>query len=224
MSSLWGSGMTVIALTGGVAAGKTTVTEVLSARGALVIDADVLARRVVEPGTPGLEEVREHFGPDVLDSSGSLDRGALGHLVFQDSEARAALNAIVHPRVKQLYDEELRAVPVTAPETVVVYAVPLLAEARSASEFDAVIVVHAPKDTRIRRLLEHRGFSEEDARARVAAQVSDDVRLAMADSILDSSGDLVSTQSAAHQLYDELVALWPDRLSELSRHFPRVHS
>jgi len=216
--------MTVVALTGGVAAGKTTVTDVLAVRGAWVIDADVLARRAVEPGTQALEEIQARFGPNVLDSSGSLDRGALGRVVFQDAGARADLNAIVHPRVKALYDEELAAVQAGSPETVVVYAVPLLAEARSASEFDAIIVVDAPEDLRIRRLEEHRGLSHEDARSRVAAQVSDDTRLAMADSILDASGDLERTQRAAHELYDELVALWPDRLSELSRHFPRVDS
>jgi dephospho-CoA kinase len=216
--------MTVVALTGGVAAGKTTVTDVLAVRGAWVIDADVLARRAVEPGTQALEEIQARFGPNVLDSSGSLDRGALGRVVFQDPGARADLNAIVHPRVKALYDEELATVQAGSPETVVVYAVPLLAEARSASEFDAIIVVDAPEDLRIRRLEEHRGLSHEDARSRVAAQVSDDTRLAMADSILDASGDLERTQRAAHELYDELVALWPDRLSELSRHFPRVDS
>jgi dephospho-CoA kinase len=216
--------MTVVALTGGVAAGKTTVTDVLAVRGAWVIDADVLARRAVEPGTQALEEIQARFGPNVLDSSGSLDRGALGRVVFQDPGARADLNAIVHPRVKALYDEELAAVQAGSPETVVVYAVPLLAEARSASEFDVIIVVDAPEDLRIRRLEEHRGLSHEDARSRVAAQVSDDTRLAMADSILDASGDLERTQRAAHELYDELVALWPDRLSELSRHFPRVDS
>jgi dephospho-CoA kinase len=219
-----GSGMTVVALTGGVAAGKTTVTEILSARGALIIDADVLARRVVEPGTPGLEEIRRHFGTAVLDSSGSLDREALGQVVFQDPEARTALNAIIHPRVKQLYDEELAAIQAQSPETVAVYAVPLLAEARSASEFDAIVVVHAPEEIRIRRLQEHRGLSEDEARARIAAQASDDTRLAMADSVLDSSGDLEHTQRGAHELYEELAKLWPDRLSELSRHFPRVDS
>jgi len=224
MSFVWGSGMTVVALTGGVAAGKTTVTDVLSARGAWIIDADVLARRAVEPGTPALAEIQARFGPSVLDSSGSLDRGALGRVVFQDPGARADLNAIVHPRVKSLYDEELAAVQAESPETVVVYAVPLLAEARSASEFDAIVVVHAPEGTRIKRLQEHRALSEEDARSRVAAQVSDDTRVAIANSVLDSSGDLERTQRAAHELFDELKALWPDRLGELSRHFPRVDS
>ncbi|HEV8013127.1 MAG TPA: dephospho-CoA kinase, partial [Pontimonas sp.] len=165
--------MTIVALTGGVAAGKTTVTEILSARGARVIDADILARAAVAPGSPALQEIGERFGPDVFDATGSLNREALGRVVFQDSDARAALNAIVHPRVRELYEAEVAALGAESPNAVAVYAVPLLAEARSASEFDAVIVVHAPEKVRAARLQEHRGLSEKDARARVSAQVSD---------------------------------------------------
>jgi len=216
--------MTVVAVTGGVAAGKTTVSEVLSQRGARVIDADILARVAVEPGSPALHDIRERFGADVFDSEGALNREALGQVVFGDSQAREALNAIVHPRVKELYDAEVAAIQRDSPDSVLVYAVPLLAEARAASEFDAVIVVHAPAEVRIARLQEHRAFSEEDARARVGSQVSDDVRLAMADSIVDASGTLESTQHAAHELFDELEDLWPDRLQELSRRFPRAGS
>lgn len=216
--------MTIVALTGGVAAGKTTVADVLSARGARVIDADILARAAVAPGSPALQKIGERFGADVFDATGSLDREALGRVVFQDSEARAALNAIVHPRVKELYDLEVAALAAESPDAVIVYAVPLLAEARSASEFDAVIVVHAPKGERLARLKEHRGFSDDEARARVDSQVSDEARLAMADSVVDSSGSLEQTERAAHELFDELEDLWPNRLSELSRRFPRVSS
>jgi len=216
--------MTVVALTGGVAAGKTTVTDILSARGARVIDADILARAAVQPGSPALQGIQEKFGADVLDSTGSLNREALGKLVFHYPDAREALNAIVHPRVRELYKAELSAIQAETPDAVVVYAVPLLAEARSVSEFDAVIVAHAPEEVRLARLQEHRGFSEEDARARVGSQVSDDARLAMADSVVDCSGRLEETRSAAHELFDELEDLWPDRLQELSRRFPRVGS
>ena len=216
--------MTVVALTGGVAAGKTTVTDILSARGARVIDADILARAAVQPGSPALQGIQEKFGADVLDSTGSLNREALGKLVFHDPDAREALNAIVHPRVRELYKAELSAIQAETPDAVVVYAVPLLAEARSVSEFDAVIVAHAPEEVRLARLQEHRGFSEEDARARVGSQVSDEARLAMADSVVDCSGSLEETRSAAHELFDELEDLWPDRLQELSRRFPRVGS
>ena len=190
--------MTVVALTGGVAAGKTTVTDILSARGARVIDADILARAAVQPGSPALQGIQEKFGADVLDSTGSLNLEALGKLIFHDPDAREALNAIVHPRVRELYDAELSAIQAETPDAVVVYAVPLLAEARSVSEFDAVIVAHAPEEVRLARLQEHRGFSEEDARARVGSQVSDDARLAMADSVVDCSGSLEETRSAAH--------------------------
>ena len=216
--------MTVVALTGGVAAGKTTVTDILSARGARVIDADILARAAVQPGSPALQGIQEKFGADVLDSTGSLNREALGKLIFHDPDAREALNAIVHPRVRELYEAELSAIQAETPDAVVVYAVPLLAEARSVSEFDAVIVAHAPEEVRLARLQEHRGFSEEDARARVGSQVSDEARLAMADSVVDCSGSLEETRSAAHELFDELEDFWPDRLQELSRRFPRVGS
>ena len=216
--------MTVVALTGGVAAGKTTVTDILSARGARVIDADILARAAVQPGSPALQGIQEKFGADVLDSTGSLNREALGKLIFHNPDAREALNAIVHPRVRELYKAELSAIQAETPDAVVVYAVPLLAEARSVSEFDAVIVAHAPEEVRLARLQEHRGFSEEDARARVGSQVSDEARLAMADSVVDCSGSLEETRSAAHELFDELEDLWPDRLHELSRRFPRVGS
>ena len=216
--------MTVVALTGGVAAGKTTVTDILSSRGARVIDADILARQAVQPGSPALQGIQEKFGADVLDSTGSLNREALGKLIFHDPDAREALNAIVHPRVRELYEAELSAIQAETPDAVVVYAVPLLAEARSVSEFDAVIVAHAPEEVRLARLQEHRGFSEEDARARVGSQVSDEARLAMADSVVDCSGSLEETRSVAHELFDELEDLWPDRLQELSRRFPRVGS
>ena len=216
--------MTVVALTGGIAAGKTTVTDILSARGARVIDADILARQAVQPGSPALQGIQEKFGADVLDSTGSLNREALGKLIFHDPDAREALNAIVHPRVRELYEAELSAIQAETPDAVVVYAVPLLAEARSVSEFDAVIVAHAPEEVRLARLQEHRGFSEEDARARVGSQVSDEARLAMADSVVDCSGSLEETRSVAHELFDELEDLWPDRLQELSRRFPRVGS
>ena len=212
--------MTIVALTGGVAAGKSTVTEVLSSLGAHIIDADVLARKAVEPDTPAFEQIVARFGPVVVDESGGLDRSALGDIVFRDTQAREALNAIVHPQVKKLYDQAL-ADALHNPGRVTVYAVPLLAEARSTTEFDAVIVVDAPAETRVARLREHRGLTEEQARSRVDVQVRDDERVALADSVVDVSGDLAQKQRAARELYGELVSLWPDRLSELSRRFPR---
>jgi dephospho-CoA kinase len=216
--------MTVVALTGGVGAGKSTVAEVLASRGAHIIDADLLARQAVEPGSKALEEIAARFGPGVLDEKGHLDRGKLGAIVFSDASARSALNDIVHPQVKKLYDEALAMAELERPNTVIVYVVPLLAEARQVSEFDSVIVVHAPAAMRVQRLMEYRGMSSAEARERVDAQVSDEERLSLAHVVLDASGDLDSTKHAAHQLYEELVSYWPDRLSELSRHFPRDES
>ena len=214
--------MTVVALTGGVGAGKSTVAEVLASRGAHIIDADLLARQAVEPGSKALEEIAARFGPTVLDEKGHLDRGKLGAIVFSDASARSALNDIVHPQVKKLYDEAIAELERT--NTVIVYVVPLLAEARQVSEFDSVIVVHAPAAMRVQRLMEYRGMSSAEARERVDAQVSDEERLSLAHVVLDASGDLDSTKHAAHQLYEELVSHWPDRLSELSRYFPRDES
>ena len=216
--------MTVVALTGGVGAGKSTVAEVLASLGAHIIDADVLARKAVEPGSQALEDIAARFGPSIVDENGHLDRGELGAIVFSDAGARSALNDIVHPQVKKLYDEALAMAEQEHPDTVIVYVVPLLAEARQVSEFDSVIVVHAPAEMRVQRLVEYRGMSAAEARERVDAQVSDDERLSVAQVVVDASGDLDSTKQAAHQLYEELVSHWPDRLGELPRHFPRDES
>ena len=216
--------MTVVALTGGVGAGKSTVTDVLRSLGCIVIDADVLARAAVEPGTEALRLIEHTFGSSVVDSSGHLDRAALADLVFRDPAARQALNDIVHPQVKRLYDEAVAEASRDHPHTAIVYAVPLLAEARKASEFDAIVVVHAPAAMRVERLQRNRNLSAQEAQERVDAQASDEERLALADSVLDASQDLETTIQAARQLYGELSELWPDRLSELSRQFPRPGS
>lgn len=216
--------MTVVALTGGVGAGKSTVAEVLASLGAHIIDADLLARKAVEPGSQALEDIAARFGPGTLDENGHLDRGELGAIVFRDADARSALNDIVHPQVKKLYDEALALAEQEHPDTVIVYVVPLLAEARQVSEFDSVIVVHAPAEMRVQRLVEYRGMSSAEARERVDAQVSDEERLSLAHVVLDASGDLDSTKQAAHQLYEDLASHWPSRLTELSRYFPRDES
>ena len=212
--------MTVVGLTGGVAAGKSTVSNVLARHGVIVIDADILAREAVAPGTPGFEAVIARFGDGVLDSEGSLNRAALGGIVFHDDTARAALNAIVHPRVRELYATAVAAAESSHPSTAIVYAVPLLAEARQADEFAAVVVVDAPAAQRTSRLVEFRGMSADDAAARVLSQASDDERRAMADSVVDATGTVERTERAAAQLAEQLIALWPDRLRELSKRFP----
>jgi len=196
----------VIGLTGGIAAGKSVVSARLASLGAVVIDADVLARDAVAPGSPGLMAVIARFGDAALAPDGSLDRAALGSLVFSDPAARADLNAIVHPEVHRLYAEALASIAASDPEAIVVYDVPLLVEARSADEFSAVIVVHASAPVRIDRLVALRGMDRASAHDRVEAQASDDERLAVADVVIDTSGTMQHTLQQVDALWERLVA------------------
>lgn len=192
-----------IAVTGGIGSGKSSVTALLASRGAVVIDADALAREVVEPGTPGLAAVVAEFGPEVLREDGSLDRAALAAIVFGDAERRTALEAIVHPLVGRRSHELLEAAPADA---LVVYDVPLLAESVElgrADGFDAVVVVTAPVETRVRRLVD-RGLAEADARARIAAQASEAARLGIADLVVDNSGDIADLEAEVERLWASL--------------------
>jgi len=181
----------VVGLTGGIGSGKSTVARLLAERGARVVDADVVARAVVAPGGPAHDAVVERFGADVVAGDGSLNRPALAALVFGDEAARRDLNGIVHPAV---HDEMLREVAAAAeadPEGVVVLDVPLLAEVgRERYPVAGVLVVDAPVDTAVARLVAERGFTPDDARARVAAQASREERLAIADEVIDNGGDL----------------------------------
>jgi len=195
-----------VALTGGIGSGKSTVAAALAARGALVVDADALAREVVEPGTPGLASVVAEFGPGALRPDGSLDRAALASIVFADPQRLAALEAIVHP----LVGRRSAALIEEAPEgAVVVYDVPLLAETANGDrsrvgEFDVVVVVEAPVETRIARLVA-RGLDEADARARIDAQASDEERRAIADHVLVNDGDLAALDAAVDELWTRLA-------------------
>jgi dephospho-CoA kinase len=172
-------------LTGGIAAGKSEVARLLRERGAVVIDADVLAREAVAPASPGLAAVVDAFGPGVLASDGSLDRPRLGQLVFADDDARHRLEEIVHPVVAARSAELMAAAP---PGSVVVHDVPLLVEKHLASSYDLVVVVDAPVSVQVDRLVSLRGLSERDARARVAAQATREERLAVADVVIDNAG------------------------------------
>ncbi len=174
-----------VGLTGGIGAGKSTVARRLADHGAVVVDADRIAREVVEPGTDGLAAVVEAFGPGVLDDDGRLDRPALGRVVFADEQARLRLNAIVHPRIAVRTHELFAAAPADA---VVVHDVPLLVENRLGAGYHLVLVVHAPAPERVRRLVTERGMAEADALARVSAQADDDARRAAADVWLDNTG------------------------------------
>jgi dephospho-CoA kinase len=197
----------LVALTGGIASGKSTVSARLAEHGAVIVDADRIAREVVEPGTPALAAIAERFGPGVIRPDGTLDRPALGAIVFSDEESRLALNAITHPAVVAESQRRFRAAAEADPHAVVVYDVPLLAEGRGGVEFREVLVVHAPADTRIRRLVEFRGMGEDEARRRVASQASDEERLAIADVVIDASGALDDTLAQADAEWERLRAL-----------------
>ena len=191
-----------IGLTGGIGSGKSTVSALLAARGARVVDADVLAREVVAAGSPGLAAVVEAFGEEVLAPDGSLDRPALAAVVFGDPSARATLDGIVHPLVRARAVELISAMP---DDAVVVQDIPLLVETGQAGSFDLVLVVEADAETRVARLVQ-RGLSEDDARARIAAQATDEERRAVADVVLDNSGTL-------DELTEQVDRFWADRVA-----------
>lgn len=181
-------------------AGKSALGTELADLGAVRIDADVLAREVVEPGTPGLQQVLERFGPSALASDGSLDRAGLAARVFSDPVARADLNAIVHPLVARRFHELMAAAPESA---VIVYEVPLLVETARTGEFDVVVVVQAPLATRLARLAE-RGLDEAAARSRISAQATDEQRRAVADLIVVNDRARADLRASAEGLWDEL--------------------
>lgn len=195
--------MRIIGLTGGIAAGKSTVSGRWAEHGAVVVDADRLARDAVAPGSPGLEQVAERFGPSVIAADGTLDRPALGAVVFSDPAARKDLEAITHPEVWRLAQAAFDAAEQADPDAVVVYDVPLLTEARGSRplRFDAVVVVDAPAAMRIERLVQHRGMSRQEAERRVGAQASDADRLALADHVVDATGTLEDTVRSADQVW-----------------------
>lgn len=193
-----------VALTGGIGSGKSTVAGLLAARGAVIVDADAIAREIVEPGQPALEDIVKAFGARVLAPDGRLDRAALAHIVFGDSDALARLNAITHPRIAARSAERLAAAP---PDAVVVYDMPLLVEQGPAAldGWDAIIVVDAPEDLRVSRLVA-RGLSADDARARLRAQASREERLAIASHVIDNSGSEEALPAQVDALWDRLIA------------------
>ena len=190
-----------VGLTGGVAAGKSTVSALLAELGAVVVDADLLAREVVAPGTEGLAEVVAAFGPDVLTDDGALDRAALGAVVFADPARRRTLEAIIHPRVRARGAEMEAAAGEGA---VVVHDIPLLAETGQAASFDAVIVVDVPEETQVERMTRERGLSAEEARSRIAAQATRAERLAVATYVVENTGSLDDLRSRVTEVYEAL--------------------
>jgi dephospho-CoA kinase len=190
-----------VGLTGGIGAGKSEVSARLAAQGAVVIDADTIAREVVEPGTEGLAEVVKAFGPEVLLPNGTLDRPRLGDIVFADPELRSKLNAIVHPRVGARMAELEQA---AGPGAIVVLDVPLIAETGRTDAYDLVVVVDAPPRVQVDRLVRRRGMTREQARARMEAQASREQRLAIADIVVDNSGSLSELDRQVGDLWTEL--------------------
>jgi dephospho-CoA kinase len=190
-----------VGLTGGIGSGKSEVTRLLAGHGAVVIDADVLAREAVAPGSEGLDRVVAEFGRDVLDGQGSLDRARLAEIVFADPDRLAALNAIIHPYVRRRSAEIMASAPA---DGVVVNDVPLLVENNLQTGYDVVVVVDASTQTRVDRLTGARGMSEAEALARMAAQATREQRAAVADVIIDNDGDRSALQVQIDALWERL--------------------
>lgn len=193
-----------VALTGGIASGKTTVSDRWAELGAVIVDSDVLARQVVEPGTPGLAAVAERFGREILAPDGTLDRKALAGKVFGDDEARKDLEAILHPRIRAAADR----LEAEAPGgTVVVHVIPLLVETGRTSGFDAIVVVDVPEDVQLERAMSRDGATREQVEARIAAQARRSDRLAVATQVIDNSGDRAALIAGADRVWAELARL-----------------
>ena len=190
-----------VGLTGGIASGKSSVSSRLAELGAVVIDADALAREVVAKGTPGLDQVVEEFGSELLGPDGELDRPAMGRLVFGDDDARRRLEAIVHPLV---FERIVALEEAAAEDAVVVHDIPLLAESGRADTFDAVLVVHAPPDLQVERMVRDRGWSEDEARSRIRAQADPEERLALASHVIENTGSREELHSRVDEVYAEL--------------------
>ena len=199
--------MHLIGLTGGIASGKSIVSERLAELGAVHIDADQLARQAVEPGTAALSQIASEFGPTVIAPDGSLDRAALGAIIFSDPERRVVLNGIVHPAVKALAHGLVAAAAAANPDAVVVYDVPLLVEAGVNDDyrFDLIVVVHASTETRIKRMVERRGMSREEATHRLNSQATDTERMAIADVVINNDGALDDTLRQVDELWQRLT-------------------
>lgn len=191
--------MKLVGLTGGIASGKSTVTKIFSELGATLLDADLIAREVVEPGTPALHAIAERF-PRVVSADGTLDRAALGARVFSDSTERLALNAIIHPRIAEAFAAKTQALA-GAGTKLVIYDAPLLVENRIHERMDEVIVVHVPRPVQLQRLIARDGLSAEQAEARLAAQMPLDDKLRVATHVIDNSGSPEATRA-------QVVALW----------------
>ncbi|GAA3401551.1 dephospho-CoA kinase [Paenibacillus hodogayensis] len=183
-----------IGLTGGIACGKSTVAAMLVRRGALLIDADLIAREVVLPGAPALALVAERFGSSVLSEDGSLNRKALGDVVFKDEKARKDLEALLHPRIRALMRERMEETHSSAPDKLVIVDVPLLFESKLAFMFDSTLLVYIPRELQLSRLQSRDGLTSEQAESRLAAQMPIEEKKRLADEVIDNSGTIADTE------------------------------
>ena len=196
-----------VGLTGGIASGKSTVSAMLAEHGAVIIDADALAREVVEKGTPGLDAVVAEFGDELLGPDGELDRAAMGRLVFADESARRRLEAIVHPLV---FERIVELEEAAADDAVVVHDIPLLAESRRADTFDAVLVVDAPPEVQVERMVRDRGWTREEAESRIRAQASREDRLAIATHVIENAGTREDLRERVAEVFADVVSAGAD--------------
>jgi dephospho-CoA kinase len=194
--------MLLVGLTGGIGTGKSTVARMLEKRGAVVFDADVLARQAMAPGTPGFDQVVERFGPNVLAPGGGLDREALASIVFSDPAARRDLEGIVHPEVRRMFAEGCE--EYRDSDRVVVFSAPLLVETGMHTAFDRLIVVSAPVTTQIERLIRDRGMAERDVQARIAAQLPLEAKAEVADILVDNEGTLEDLERRVERVWSDL--------------------
>ncbi|KOR82154.1 dephospho-CoA kinase [Paenibacillus solani] len=195
-----------IGLTGGIATGKSTVSSMLAMKGALLVDADVIAREVMLPGHPVLGKVTEHFGQAILLEDGTLDRKKLGELIFNNPEERVVLNGITHPAIRQEIRERTEAFELQYPDRLVVVDIPLLLEAREQYPYlDEIVVVYVPRELQLKRLIERDDLAREAAEARLSSQMDIEQKKALADILIDNSGTLADTQQQVDKLWHRLV-------------------
>lgn len=194
----------IVGLTGGIATGKTTVTGMLRALGAYVVDADEWARKVVEPGSDGLKEIIRAFGDTILETDGSLSRVKLGQKIFHDDEAREILNAITHPRVRSGMKSETEAYLRANPGSPVIWDVPLLFEGETRKMVDKTILVYVDEPLQLVRLMARNGYAEEEAKARIRSQMSIEEKRRLADFLIDNRGTLDETREQVHKVWETL--------------------
>ncbi|MFP5322553.1 MAG: dephospho-CoA kinase [Acidimicrobiia bacterium] len=196
--------MLVLGLTGGIGSGKSTVSSLLEVKGAVIVDADRIVRELQQPGEPVFDAMVDAFGPGIVAADGTLDRQAVADIVFADEEKLQQLNGIVHPAVGARMAERLAGLAAT--DSVVILDVPLLVEGKGKYDTAGTIVVDVDPEVAIQRLVEHRGFSEDDARARIARQASRDERLALADVVLDNGGSVEDLERQVDELWQRIEA------------------